>query len=119
MVIMTEHDGNDIDKQRSNISRLNPIAKRSQRMRICISVIIPVYNRPDLLVRALRSVSEQTRRDFEIIVVDDGSNIDIGPVLAEINDPRLRYLRHQEPSRCQRRAKYRNWRGPRRLPCFP
>ena len=65
-------------------------------MRICISVIIPVYNRTDLLIRALHSVSEQTRRDLEIIVVDDGSNIDIGSVLAEFHDPRLRYLRHQE-----------------------
>ena len=65
-------------------------------MRICTSVIIPVYNRTDLLIRALHSVSEQTRRDLEIIVVDDGSNIDIGSVLAEFHDPRLRYLRHQE-----------------------
>ena len=64
-------------------------------MRVSVSVIIPVYNRTNLLVRAVRSVSEQTRRDFEIIVVDDGSSVDIGAVLAKVDDPRLRCIRHQ------------------------
>ena len=60
-----------------------------------VSVIIPVYNRPALLVRALRSVSNQTLRDLEILVVDDGSTVDVGRSLSEINDPRIRLLRHQ------------------------
>ena len=60
-----------------------------------VSAIIPVYNRPALLVRALRSVSSQTLRDLEILVVDDGSTIDPAPALTEINDPRVRLLRHQ------------------------
>lgn len=38
-----------------------------------ISVVIPTYNRADLLPRALRSVLDQTFRDFELIIVDDGS----------------------------------------------
>ncbi len=37
------------------------------------SVIIPVYNRPALLRRAIESVLAQTFRDYELIVVDDGS----------------------------------------------
>ena len=60
-----------------------------------VSVIIPVYNRPELLVRALRSVSSQTLRDLEILVVDDGSTVDVDRSLSEINDPRIRLLRHQ------------------------
>ena len=40
-----------------------------------VSVIIPVYNRASLLKEALASVSNQTFKDIEIIVVDDGSDI--------------------------------------------
>jgi len=39
-----------------------------------ISVIIPTFNRLDLLKKTVDSVREQTFRDFEIIVVNDGSS---------------------------------------------
>lgn len=38
-----------------------------------VSVIIPTHNRPQLTLRAIQSVQQQTLRDLEIIVVDDGS----------------------------------------------
>src|SRR4029078_3489262 len=59
-----------------------------------ISVIIPVFNRPELLVKSLRSVASQTVRDLEILVVDDGSTIDIRPSLSRLDDPRIRLLQH-------------------------
>ena len=37
-----------------------------------VSVIIPTYNRADLVRQALALVKSQTYRDFEIVVVDDG-----------------------------------------------
>ena len=39
-----------------------------------VSVIIPVYNRKELVGRAIRSALSQTHTDCEIIVVDDGSD---------------------------------------------
>lgn len=41
-----------------------------------VSVIIPTYNRPDMLVEATRSVLAQTYSNIEILVVNDGSLID-------------------------------------------
>jgi glycosyltransferase involved in cell wall biosynthesis len=38
-----------------------------------VSVIIPAYNAEDFLARAIRSVEAQSFRDFELLVIDDGS----------------------------------------------
>lgn len=39
------------------------------------SVVVPVYNRPQELDELLHSLTEQTFRDFEVIIVEDGSSI--------------------------------------------
>ncbi len=55
------------------------------------SVIIPTYNRSEKLLRAVRSVLTQTCEDFEVLVIDDGSD---GTEQALANlDPRVKYLR--------------------------
>jgi GT2 family glycosyltransferase len=44
---------------------------------ISVSVILPTFNRPDLIKRTLNSLVNQTFRDFEVIVVNDaGENIE-------------------------------------------
>ena len=39
------------------------------------SVIVPVYNRPDEVDELLESLTRQTEKDFEVIIVEDGSTI--------------------------------------------
>ena len=48
---------------------------------IAFSVIMPVYDRADTLERAIQSVLDQSHRNFELIIVDDGGN-DNSPALA-------------------------------------
>ena len=61
-----------------------------------VSVIIPTYNRAHLVGRAICSVLNQTFQDFEIIVVDDGSTDNTEEVVKSFNDPRIRYIRHEQ-----------------------
>ncbi len=56
-----------------------------------ISVVIPVYNRKELLEEALQSVEDQTWKDYECIVVDDGS--DDGTCELMSRYPGIRYIR--------------------------
>lgn len=45
-------------------------------MNILFSIIVPTFNRPHLLKRALYSIIQQTYHNWEVIVVNDGSAID-------------------------------------------
>jgi len=58
------------------------------------SVIIPTYNRPQKVVRAIQSVLAQTYDNYEIWVIDDGSTENISEVLKPFKD-RLNYLRKE------------------------
>jgi glycosyltransferase involved in cell wall biosynthesis len=55
-----------------------------------VSVIVPTYNRADLLERALHSIVSQTYQDFELIVVDDGSTDKTSKVMESF--PKAQYL---------------------------
>jgi len=59
-----------------------------------VSVIIPTYNRANLLARAIKSVLNQTFQDFELIIVDDGSTDNTKEVVEEFQkkDSRIKYI---------------------------
>ncbi len=60
-----------------------------------ISVIIPVYNGEKTIERSLRSVLDQTLKDLEVIVVDDGSTDNTVGVIGKVKDERVRLIRQE------------------------
>jgi glycosyltransferase involved in cell wall biosynthesis len=58
-----------------------------------VSVVVPTYNRPRELTRAVESVLAQSWTDFEVLIVDDGSTDDTGRAARSFADDRVRYLR--------------------------
>ena len=57
-----------------------------------VSIIIPAYNRADMILTALKSVLAQTYPDWEAIIVDDGSSDNTREVVAVVKDARVRYI---------------------------
>ena len=58
-----------------------------------ITVILPVHDRADVLPRAIGSVLGQELRDFELIVIDDGSTDGSAEVAQSFGDERIRLIR--------------------------
>lgn len=57
-----------------------------------VSVIIPNCNRPDLVKKAIVSVLNQTDKDFEIIVIDDGIKKRAAKAVKSFADQRIKYI---------------------------
>jgi glycosyltransferase involved in cell wall biosynthesis len=57
------------------------------------AVVIPTRNRRHTLERAIRSVSAQSLRDWELVVVDDASTDETAEFLQSIDDPQIRIER--------------------------
>jgi glycosyltransferase involved in cell wall biosynthesis len=62
------------------------------------TVVISTYNRKHVLPRAISSVLVQTFRDFELIIIDNGSTDGTEAVVGAIKDPRIKYVRNPEPT---------------------
>ena len=62
-----------------------------------ISIILPTFNRHPFLGLAIQSVLEQTFQDWELIVVDDGSQDESRQVIQALPDDRIHYF-YQEHS---------------------
>ena len=57
------------------------------------SIVIPVYNRPDEVDELLASIATQTVKDFEVIVVEDGSTVSCEEVVEKYNSFSVRYFK--------------------------
>ena len=63
-----------------------------------VSVILPVYNRKDLVKKAIDSVQNQTYKNFELIIVDDGSSDGSSDYLLSLVNEFTRYTKHSNRS---------------------
>lgn len=57
-----------------------------------VSIIIPTYNRGNVIGRAIDSILRQTYSSYEVLVIDDGSTDDTESVIAEFGNSRIRYI---------------------------
>ncbi|MBL8141053.1 MAG: glycosyltransferase [Acidobacteria bacterium] len=75
---------------------LTPASPRASGAAPLVSVIVPTYNRPHLLLDAVASVLAQSLHDVEVIVVND-AGVDVGEALAALTPGaghEVRYLSH-------------------------
>ncbi|MCF8078554.1 MAG: glycosyltransferase [Desulfobacterales bacterium] len=65
-------------------------------MKPLVSIVLPTHNRAHTIQKSVDSLLAQTYRDFEIIVVDDGSKDDTKRIVDDLmtTDSRIRYIRH-------------------------
>ena len=60
------------------------------------SVIIPLYNKAPYVHKTVESVLRQTFDDYELIIIDNGSNDGSSEIVAGFTDPRIRTIRIDE-----------------------
>lgn len=71
-----------------------------------VSVNIPCFNSAGFIRETIESVLNQTFRDFEVVVIDDGSKDETGEIIKNYNDEQIHYFyqENQGLSRARNRA---------------
>jgi glycosyltransferase involved in cell wall biosynthesis len=60
-----------------------------------VSILVPVYKGAEYLNDLIRNVQAQTYSNFELILVDDASPDHTAEIVGQIDDPRIKYVRHE------------------------
>ena len=61
-----------------------------------VSVIIPTYNRANLITKSINSVLSQTYKNIELLIIDDNSVDETETIVKNINDSRIKYIKLKE-----------------------
>ena len=64
-----------------------------------ISIIIPTFNRAIIIESTIKSVLNQNFKDWELIIVDDGSTDNTKQVIGTFEDPRIKYIYQENAER--------------------
>jgi glycosyltransferase involved in cell wall biosynthesis len=91
-LVATIIDPEEVPRGLRSPPRRNHQARVPQRIRLKVSIIIPLYNKAPYVRRALDSIAAQTFADFEAIVIDDGSTDGGAAIVADYPDPRFRLV---------------------------
>ena len=62
---------------------------------IDISIIVPVYNAEKYIERCIVSLINQSKKDIEIILINDGSSDNSKKIIEKFDDPRIKYFEQQ------------------------
>ena len=60
-----------------------------------ISIIIPLYNKEKFIIKTIQSLLAQTNKDWECIIVDDGSTDHSAELIKSINNPNIHYIKKE------------------------
>lgn len=60
-----------------------------------ISIMMPVYNAGDFLKQAIESILQQTEKEFELLIINDGSTDNSEEIILSYKDPRIVYLKKE------------------------
>lgn len=66
---------------------------------ILFSIVIPTYNRAHLIEETIKSVLNQEYKNFEVIIVDDGSSDNTEEIIKSYNDNRIYYYKKKNEER--------------------
>jgi glycosyltransferase involved in cell wall biosynthesis len=85
--------------------------------RIIFSIVVPTYNRAHLISHTIESILAQTFRDFELIIIDDGSTDNTEQVIQKYLSEQVHYYKKQNAERAAARnfgtqkaqGEYINW----------
>jgi len=61
-----------------------------------ITVLMPVYNAQSFLDEAMESILNQTFRDFEFLIIDDGSTDNSLNIIKSYDDPRIKLVQNEK-----------------------